>query len=657
MRLSSEQIEVKGAIKSGSDVVVRACAGAGKSTTIKSCIESLEDHCLVLCYNKSLQLEMQEKLINTKNARACTFHAFAGQIYGKIIKDDNELKRAIESNTLPNIEGLREKVVFVDEAQDLKEIFVKLVKKAFFKQTILIGDEKQLINDYDIDFSANSSYILEPILHFCKPFVHLQMSTSYRLRKEHAAFVNFVSGSNIQGAGEELFKSHMPPIYIKICGHNDFEFIDFVETMAAFAKTLILSRKKKNNKKLKSFINVLKDRRNKVYVQGVDASNHNEAQIEVMSYHSSKGLEASNILLFDTNNKDVSENPFHVAATRAKGGCVFVHFTSFSKICPQIAKFAISNKNIVYASNEDFEILKKRIQVDEDEIDDSYNLIEEIKEELEAKETALIEKRVSLENYVFGGAGERWDECFQTEIIRDAAEIEFGDEDLTYKNICLKEIYCNAIKLTIELKSGRPSAEEGIFSFIRDPTGELNNIEISNDKKLKAGTLEYDLLTREGHEILNNVPKINKESSARDFMTASIFYTCFDTWRIHCTATLYNGIDEWFSNDAYSAFLRTASFALKSNFSLSFFNMKNNTFEGEQEVAYCFKEIYCIDNMFKTSFNFIVDNNSLHSEAANLLSCRSIKKHVVVNIMNGKITEIKPKCDTQAIAQHFGIVA
>lgn len=72
-------LEQQNVIKNENPIrVVNAVAGAGKSTTLIGVIQErpLLNH-LILCFNKSIQMELNKKCSNINNVSAYTFHGMA----------------------------------------------------------------------------------------------------------------------------------------------------------------------------------------------------------------------------------------------------------------------------------------------------------------------------------------------------------------------------------------------------------------------------------------------------------------------------------------------------------------------------------------------------------------------------------------------------
>ena len=81
---SEEQQQIIDAIKSGQNVIVDACAGSGKSTTIISTAISLPNtQFLLITYNSSLRKEMKQRIteLDIKNVNVHTYHSLSVRTY------------------------------------------------------------------------------------------------------------------------------------------------------------------------------------------------------------------------------------------------------------------------------------------------------------------------------------------------------------------------------------------------------------------------------------------------------------------------------------------------------------------------------------------------------------------------------------------------
>eukprot|EP00759_Apiculatamorpha_spiralis_P044250 PhF_6_TR41310/c0_g1_i3/m.62565 len=210
MKLSDEQQAVVNAIVRGENVVVRAVAGSGKTTTaIEACRAYVEAHCncLIVTYNKLLKNDVRDKLREKARedprwetyTEAHNFHALCNKYLWRG-GDNTAIIQGVRVNQ-PLISVHFYSLIIVDEVQDMDSNFYELLIKIirFGERTdhikpvfLLLGDPFQQIYAYR---GASLEYMLRCQQYFgpyaMKPdFTRLHLSYSYRISHEMAAFIN-----------------------------------------------------------------------------------------------------------------------------------------------------------------------------------------------------------------------------------------------------------------------------------------------------------------------------------------------------------------------------------------------------------------------------------------------------------------------------------
>ena len=193
-------------------VIVDAVAGSGKTTTILHVVERFTGPVLVLMYNKSLQLDTERRLKNSRNATVRTLHSAAGAcLGGRVCDDDRRMMALVEEieaedanlgldpeDLAPNRLG-RFDLVVVDEAQDLVPLYLRLVRLILARvgagQALVMGDFMQCINRYkdaDDRFLTRADTFLGDLLPHNPNagWVHRTLSTTYRCPSAVTTFVN-----------------------------------------------------------------------------------------------------------------------------------------------------------------------------------------------------------------------------------------------------------------------------------------------------------------------------------------------------------------------------------------------------------------------------------------------------------------------------------
>lgn len=195
---SQEQWATMRAFEQGHNVVCRAVAGAGKTTTLLLCARRCpKKSCLLLTYNKRLQLEVARRAgpkgAALANVQVLTYHAAAGRAYGCVVQNDEAFRRVVAA--APE-QPPRFGVLMIDEAQDMAVEYYALARHLLRAnpeaQLVVVGDELQAINEYR---GARPEFLSEaPALYAGlaadRPWAACRLSVSQRLTPATAAFVN-----------------------------------------------------------------------------------------------------------------------------------------------------------------------------------------------------------------------------------------------------------------------------------------------------------------------------------------------------------------------------------------------------------------------------------------------------------------------------------
>ena len=199
---SDEQSKIINAIESGYNVVVDACAGSGKSTTILSAAIKMPDKkFLQITYNSSLRREVKDKVkeLGLKNVIVHTYHSLAVAKYSFNAHTDSGIRFILNQKLSPTTPIIPQNVIVLDETQDMSILYFSLIVK-FLKdmnspcQLMILGDYKQGLYEFkgaDIRFLTNASDIWQDLPLLISPiFKHESLQTSYRITRTMADFVN-----------------------------------------------------------------------------------------------------------------------------------------------------------------------------------------------------------------------------------------------------------------------------------------------------------------------------------------------------------------------------------------------------------------------------------------------------------------------------------
>jgi len=368
LKPSDEQMKIIIAVKDGFNVQVDAVAGAGKTTTVLSLAHHLnEKRVMQVTYNSELKLEVREKQLKymtdydmqLENLCIYTYHALGYKYYTEDAKTDIGISKIVETNltpkqTLPHID-----ILVIDEIQDMNELYFRFINK-FLRdmknpdiQLVTLGDKYQGLYDFkgaDTRYLTYSSIIWskpqgqDQTQDQGKPFKILKLSTSYRITKQIAAFVN----NAMLGERRLIALKNGPPVlYIRHPdAYQNFKIIGFriIEMIrsgyARPADIFVLAPSvKSENSPIKLIENMLVNNNIPCFVPMSETSSISSEIIKnkviFSSFHQSKGRERKVVVVygFDDSyfaffNKDsdpqICPSTLYVAATRATEQLILV---------------------------------------------------------------------------------------------------------------------------------------------------------------------------------------------------------------------------------------------------------------------------------------------------------------------------------------------
>ena len=201
-KMSDEQRLVLDYIKSGINVIVDACAGSGKSTTILSIAKEMP-HITIrqFTYNAMLRHEVKDKIreYQLSNIHVHTYHSFSVKYYSLNGHTDTGIRQIIQYDTAPRVNIPHADLIVLDESQDMTflyfQLIVKMARDMSTKfQLLVLGDYMQGIYEFkgaDIRFLTVADKIWE-VLPFLKTseFKKCALQMSYRITNQMASFVN-----------------------------------------------------------------------------------------------------------------------------------------------------------------------------------------------------------------------------------------------------------------------------------------------------------------------------------------------------------------------------------------------------------------------------------------------------------------------------------
>jgi len=201
-KLSEEQQFIVDLIPSKKNIIVDACAGSGKSTTVLSIASAYPSQkILLITYNHSLRKEMQEKIreLEIKNIQVHTYHSLAFSTYSKDAGRDKGMRKVINENVKPRISIPTFQILVLDEVQDMTLLYFRFILK-YIKdkgesfQLVILGDYMQGLYEFkgaDIRFLTKSGELWSKIPYLISnECIDCSLKTSYRVTNQIAAFVN-----------------------------------------------------------------------------------------------------------------------------------------------------------------------------------------------------------------------------------------------------------------------------------------------------------------------------------------------------------------------------------------------------------------------------------------------------------------------------------
>ena len=347
--VSDEQQIIIDHVSQGKNVVVDACAGSGKSTTILSAAKSLPSKkFLLITYNKSLRKEIQEKVqeLQLKNVNVHTYHSLCVATYDSNAYIDKVMRLLIQQNVPPQCSLSPVDIVVLDEVQDMTFLYFKLVIKYITDmnvpiQLMVLGDYMQGLYEFkgaDIRFLTLAGELWSGF-RFLKTqdFVACSLRTSYRITNPMADFVNH---SMLGDTRLLACRDGDPVCYIRRKIYDLERFVvhtirDLIENYGAQpADIFVLGGSVKGpNSMIRRIENALVDANIPCHVPMMETSENIDedvikGKIVFSSFHTSKGRQRPYVFVvgFDhsyfktiARNMDatVCPNTLYVATTRA----------------------------------------------------------------------------------------------------------------------------------------------------------------------------------------------------------------------------------------------------------------------------------------------------------------------------------------------------
>ena len=346
---SDEQQDIIDSVAEGKNVVVDACAGSGKSTTVLSCAKALHSLKFVqITFNKMLQEEVKHSVdkLQLENIQIFTYHGLAVKYYNSSCHNDMGIRRVLTDKADPRVSITPFQVLVLDETQDMTKIYYDIIWKFLIDmkgpiQLLILGDEKQALYEFkgaDTRFLTMAETCWSKFPHLKNPeFISKKLQMSYRITDPMRDFVN-------KGMfGNERIRSCKPGLPVVYFKHSIYKFAAIlhsrIQTLvlrehAKYEDFFILLRSiKSSNLIVQLMENYLVERGVPCFIPNSDDKDEMDARViknkvVFSTFHASKGRQRPYVFVlgFDdshftyfASDKDPNEcpNEFYVACTRA----------------------------------------------------------------------------------------------------------------------------------------------------------------------------------------------------------------------------------------------------------------------------------------------------------------------------------------------------
>lgn len=351
---TSEQEEFINLALQGKNLLVDACIGSGKTTTIQMLCNKIQDkNILYLTYNRLLKLDAKDK-IQQKNTLVTNYNGFAFICLARAgiscgISDQFQVFNA-KKPPLPR----KYDILIIDEYQDIENEMVEMLEyikeQNPWMQIIAVGDMDQKI--YDKTALDVASFIKQ----FLGNYEKISFTRCFRLSSEIASTFGEIWGKPIIGVNEHCLVQTMsqPQVVKFLSEHEPREILCLGGRSGMMAKTLNqleLTFPQKFNKTT-------------VYASisdGEKCSVEPDSTVAIFTtFDSSKGLERPICVVFDytedywylrtrqaNTNQLILRNIFCVAGSRGKEHIIFVPTPGQDLVEPAVLK-AARGKNEEY---------------------------------------------------------------------------------------------------------------------------------------------------------------------------------------------------------------------------------------------------------------------------------------------------------------------
>lgn len=361
---SAEQQAIVDALEH-SNVIVDAVAGSGKTTTVLTIAAKYkQSRILLLTYNARLRAETQERLsaLVFDNVDCNTYHSFAYRYVGPTCSTDAGLidfarKGSVWTDPIPRYD-----IVIIDECQDMTPILYILacaILRDNSARMCVMGDQWQAIYKF---CQADSRFLTHADQLFSRyvdgPWCRMTLTTSYRITREMAAFVNMcIPTRNIRAV-----KDGPKVIYSDMEVHEPAQAVwrllqDGIPPEAIFIIAPSV-RSQKPQTPVRMCANELTRRRVPIYVPSDDDSRPDpsvlKGKIVFSSYHQAKGLERPYVFVFGADRNYYK----YYARGEDESSCANTLYVAFTRASLQMSIFIKGEHPLAFLRGKEGDNLK-----------------------------------------------------------------------------------------------------------------------------------------------------------------------------------------------------------------------------------------------------------------------------------------------------------
>ncbi len=332
IQLSSEQQLFIERALCGSNILVDACIGSGKTTAIQNLCNQLPStkKILYLTYNKLLKIDAKSK-IKKKNVTVTNYHGFAYMVLRKCgisVGISDIIQRFIKEKPLIG----KYDVLIIDEYQDIEQELAELLWLVKERnpniQIIAVGDMEQKI--YDKTTLRVEVFIKE----FLEEYIAMRFTKCFRLSEGLASMLGRVWRKPIDGVNKNCKVEVMTKeeIVLFLANQNPEDILCLGARTGALSDTL--------NALEENYPDIFNKKTVYATISDTDSIGKAEPKEDsaiFTTYDSSKGLEKKICVIFDFTESywqtritkpqqsyAILRNIFCVAASRGKNHIIFV---------------------------------------------------------------------------------------------------------------------------------------------------------------------------------------------------------------------------------------------------------------------------------------------------------------------------------------------